>query len=55
MMIMKWAATVAAAALALPLSTTAHGAEVRPAAAPQIVPIGVAVSALQLAAEDRTG
>ncbi|MFF3431379.1 HNH endonuclease family protein [Streptomyces sp. NPDC002602] len=55
-MIMKWAATVAAAALALSLpATTAHAAETGPAAAPQVVPIGVAVSALQLAIEDRTG
>ncbi|WP_371591568.1 HNH endonuclease family protein [Streptomyces sp. NBC_00513] len=55
-MIMKWAATAAAAALALSLpATTAHAAEQRPTAAPQIVPIGVAVSALQLAIEDRTG
>ncbi|WP_405679957.1 HNH endonuclease family protein [Streptomyces xanthophaeus] len=54
-MIMKWAAAAAAAALALSLpSTTAHATEQRPAA-PQIVPIGVAVSVLQLAAEDRTG
>ncbi|MGW7064800.1 HNH endonuclease family protein [Streptomyces sp. NPDC054904] len=55
-MIMKWAATAAAAALALSLPAAgAQAAEVRPAAAPQIVPIGVAVSALQLATEDRTG
>ncbi|MFG2753952.1 HNH endonuclease family protein [Streptomyces xanthophaeus] len=54
-MIMKWAAAAAAAALALSLpSATAHAAGQRPGA-PQIVPIGVAVSALQLAAEDRTG
>ncbi|MGW7172285.1 hypothetical protein [Streptomyces xanthophaeus] len=47
----------AAAAAALPLSltsSTAHAAGQRPAP-PQIVPIGVAVSVLQLAAEDRTG
>ncbi|MGW6877656.1 HNH endonuclease family protein [Streptomyces xanthophaeus] len=56
-MIMKWAATAAAAALAFSLpATTAQAAEAgAAAAAPQIVPIGVAVSALQLAAEDRTG
>ncbi|MFD5890571.1 HNH endonuclease family protein [Streptomyces sp. NPDC060334] len=55
-MIMKWAAAAAAAALALSLpATTAHAAEAGLAAAPQIVPIGVAVSALQLATEDRTG
>ncbi|MGW7064932.1 HNH endonuclease family protein [Streptomyces sp. NPDC054904] len=55
-MIMKWAATAAAAALALSLpATSAHAAEARPAAVPQVVPIGVAVSALQLATEDRTG
>ncbi|MER5871961.1 HNH endonuclease family protein [Streptomyces sp. NPDC002044] len=55
---MKWAATATAAAAALTLSlpaTTAQAAETRPAAVPQIVPIGVAVSALQLATEDRTG
>ncbi|MGW6971521.1 HNH endonuclease family protein [Streptomyces sp. NPDC054952] len=51
-MIMKWAATAAAAVLALSLpATSAHAAEQRPAA----VPIGVAVSSLQLATEDRTG
>ncbi|WP_412079406.1 HNH endonuclease family protein (plasmid) [Streptomyces xanthophaeus] len=53
MMIMKWAAAAAALALSLP-SATAHAAEQRPAA-PQVVPIGVAVSVLQLATEDRTG
>ncbi|MER6394278.1 hypothetical protein ABT236_38230 [Streptomyces sp. NPDC001523] len=41
-------------ALSLP-ATSAHATEQRPAAAPQIVPIGVAVSALQLATEDQTG
>ncbi|MFJ3841969.1 HNH endonuclease family protein [Streptomyces sp. NPDC090054] len=55
-MIMKWAATAAVAALALSLpATSAQAAEVRPAVVPQVVPIGVAVSALQLATEDRTG
>lgn len=53
MMIMMRAA-VAAAALALTLpAATAHAAEER--AVPQVLPIGVAVTALPLALEDRTG
>ncbi|MFE5804903.1 hypothetical protein [Streptomyces sp. NPDC056491] len=51
----------AALALTLPLSTAAHAAAQpatsAPAVAsvPQVLPIGVAVSALPLAVEDRTG
>ncbi|WP_250569424.1 HNH endonuclease family protein, partial [Streptomyces sp. CJ_13] len=49
------AATAATAALALSLPvTTAHAAEER-AVVPQVLPIGVAVSALPVATEDRTG
>ncbi|MGW6574042.1 hypothetical protein ACWGAN_17925 [Streptomyces sp. NPDC054945] len=60
MMIMKRPA-VAAAVLALTLSTIAHAAAppVAPAPAvavvPQVLPIGVAVDTLPLAVEDRTG
>ncbi|KPI20064.1 protein of unknown function DUF1524 RloF [Actinobacteria bacterium OV450] len=54
MMIMMRAA-VAAAALALSLPVTAAHAAEAPAAVPQVLPMGVAVSALPLAAEDRTG
>ncbi|CAL9636470.1 hypothetical protein SUDANB120_06220 (plasmid) [Streptomyces sp. enrichment culture] len=60
MMIMTRSA-VAAAALALALPVTAHAADHTPAPAPagaavrQVLPIGAAVSALQLAVEDRTG
>ncbi|MGW0399298.1 HNH endonuclease family protein [Streptomyces sp. NPDC003002] len=53
-MIMMRAALAAAAALALSLPvTTAAAAEER--AVPQVLPIGVAVSALRVAVEDRTG
>ncbi|MFI1067732.1 hypothetical protein [Streptomyces spororaveus] len=62
MMIMKRSAVAAAAlALTLTLSTAAHAAAPpaapAPAAAvvPQVLPIGVAVSALPLAVENRTG
>ncbi|WP_369780168.1 HNH endonuclease family protein [Streptomyces sp. R33] len=62
MMIMTRSAAAVAAALALTLSlpTAAHAAAQpaapAPAAAvPQVLPIGVAVSALPLAVEDRTG
>ncbi|MEF2529438.1 HNH endonuclease family protein [Streptomyces sp. CS62] len=49
------AATAAAAALALSLpATTAHAAAGERAAA-QVLPIGVAVTALRVAVEDRTG
>ncbi|MFF3018213.1 HNH endonuclease family protein [Streptomyces sp. NPDC057939] len=55
-MIMKWVATAAAAVLALSLpATSAQAAEAVPAAVPQVLPMGVAVSALPLAVEDRTG
>ncbi|WP_327136292.1 HNH endonuclease family protein (plasmid) [Streptomyces sp. NBC_01343] len=47
-------AVVAAAALALSLPTAAYAAE-QPAVVPQVLPVGVAVSALPLAVEDRTG
>ncbi|MGW9369632.1 HNH endonuclease family protein [Streptomyces xanthophaeus] len=54
MMIMMRAAVAAAAALTLVLpASTATAAEQR--AVPQVLPIGVAVSALPLAVEDRTG
>ncbi|MDX3533990.1 HNH endonuclease family protein [Streptomyces sp. MB09-01] len=50
------AAAVAALALTLSLPTAANAAAPAPAAAvPQVLPIGVAVSALPLAVEDRTG
>ncbi|MFD9356406.1 HNH endonuclease family protein [Streptomyces sp. NPDC060031] len=52
MMIMMRAATAAALALSLP-ATAAHAAEQR--AVPQVLPMGVAVTALPLAVEDRTG
>ncbi|MDX3540149.1 hypothetical protein PV721_38775, partial [Streptomyces sp. MB09-01] len=62
MMIMKRSAVAAAAfALAMSLPTVAHAAApsatLAPAAAgvPQVLPIEVAVSALPLAVEDRTG
>ncbi|WP_209441833.1 hypothetical protein [Streptomyces roseus] len=45
---------MAAAALALSLPTAAQAAE-QPAVVPQVLPMGVAVSALPLAVEDRTG
>ncbi|MFJ8017438.1 HNH endonuclease family protein [Streptomyces sp. NPDC096339] len=49
-------ATAAAAALALSLpATAAHAADTAPRAVPEVLPMGVAVSALPLAAEDRTG
>ncbi|MFJ6798874.1 hypothetical protein [Streptomyces sp. NPDC091268] len=55
MILLMRAATAAAAALALSLpATTAHAAPER-AAVPQVLPIGVAVSALPVAVEDRTG
>ncbi|WP_411107273.1 HNH endonuclease family protein [Streptomyces sp. cmx-4-9] len=54
-MMIKWAATAAAAALALTLPATAHASDAGPASVPQIVPISVAVSALEVATEDRTG
>ncbi|WP_314249789.1 hypothetical protein [Streptomyces sp. DSM 40907] len=62
MMIMMRSAVAAAAALALTLSlpAAAHAAgqsdaPERAAAVPQVLPIGVVVSALPLAVEDRTG
>ncbi|MFA7766339.1 hypothetical protein ACGFNX_26860 [Streptomyces sp. NPDC048723] len=60
MMSMMRSTVAAAAALALTmsLSAAAHAAgPAAPAAAavPQVLPIGVAVSALPIAAEDRTG
>lgn len=58
MMIMKRSAVaVAALAMTLTLPTAAQPATQAPAAAvvPQVLPIGVAVSALPLAVEDRTG
>ncbi|WP_053630495.1 hypothetical protein [Streptomyces sp. IGB124] len=60
MMIMKRSAVAAAAALTMTLSfpAAAEASEhpAAPAAAvPQVLPIGVAVSALPLAVEDRTG
>ncbi|MFB6823714.1 HNH endonuclease family protein [Streptomyces virginiae] len=60
MMILRRSAVAAAAfTLALSLPTAAHAATqpAAPAAAvvPQVLPIGVAVSALPLAVEDRTG
>ncbi|MFI1453945.1 hypothetical protein [Streptomyces roseus] len=54
MMIMM-RAVVAAAALALSLPVTAAHAADQSAAALQVLPMGVAVSALPLAVEDRTG
>ncbi|MFJ3840553.1 hypothetical protein ACIPY6_34305 [Streptomyces sp. NPDC090054] len=54
MMIMM-RSVVAAAALTLLLPSTAAGAADRPAVVPQVLPMGVAVSALPLAVEDRTG
>ncbi|MFE1558889.1 HNH endonuclease family protein [Streptomyces sp. NPDC058734] len=55
MMIMMRAAVAAAAALALSLpAATAHAAEGE-RAVPQVLPIGVAVTALPVAVEDRTG
>lgn len=49
------AVTAANAALALSLpATTAHAAPER-ATVPQVLPIGIAVSALPVAVEDRTG
>ncbi|MBT1186627.1 HNH endonuclease, partial [Streptomyces sp. CJ_13] len=55
MILLMRAATAATAALALSLPvTTAHAAEER-AVVPQVLPIGVAVSALPVATEDRTG
>ncbi|WP_369776462.1 hypothetical protein [Streptomyces sp. R33] len=55
MMIMM-RAVVAAAALALSLPTSAYAAEQpEPAAVPQVLPMGAAVSALPLDVEDRTG
>uniref|UniRef100_UPI003BA8E365 HNH endonuclease family protein n=1 Tax=Streptomyces sp. NBC_00998 TaxID=2903712 RepID=UPI003BA8E365 len=51
---MMRAATAAAAALALAVpAATAHAADVR--TVPQVLPMGVAVSALPVQAEDRTG
>ncbi|MFE9468834.1 HNH endonuclease family protein [Streptomyces virginiae] len=58
MMIMMRSAVAAAAALALTLPAAAHAAEPAApagAAVPQVMPIGVAVSALPIATEDRTG
>ncbi|MEU4359919.1 HNH endonuclease family protein [Streptomyces virginiae] len=60
MMIMKRSAVAAAAVLAMTLSLPAAAeASARPAApaaaVPQVLPIGVAVSALPTAVEDRTG
>ncbi|MFD6913561.1 hypothetical protein [Streptomyces virginiae] len=55
-MMITMRSAVAAAALALALSaTTAHAAEDRTAYVPQVLPIEVAVSALPLPTEDRTG
>lgn len=55
MILLMRAATAAAAALALSLpAATAHAAQER-AVVPQVLPIGVAVSALPVAVEDRTG
>lgn len=49
------ATTAAAAALALSLpATTAHATEAR-TVVPQVLPMGIAVSALPVAVEDRTG
>ncbi|MFF9010206.1 hypothetical protein ACF087_30920 [Streptomyces goshikiensis] len=54
MIMMMRAATAAAVALALSLATVpAHAAGER--AVPEILPMGVAVSALPVAVEDRTG
>lgn len=54
-MILMRAAVAAAAALALSLpATTVYAAE-QPAVVPQVLPMGVAVSVLPLAVEDRTG
>ncbi|MFJ8010987.1 hypothetical protein [Streptomyces sp. NPDC096339] len=56
MIMMMRAATAAAAALALSLpATTAQAADTAPRVVPQVLPMGVAVSALPLAVEDRTG
>ncbi|GLV88287.1 hypothetical protein Slala03_79760 [Streptomyces lavendulae subsp. lavendulae] len=49
------AVTAAAAALALSLPATAVYAAEQPAVVPQVLPMGVAVGALPLAVEDRTG
>ncbi|MFK0237372.1 hypothetical protein [Streptomyces vinaceus] len=53
-MMITMRAAVAAAALALSMPTTVHAAE-PPAAVPQVLPMGAAVSALPLAIENRTG
>ncbi|MFE2852049.1 HNH endonuclease [Streptomyces lavendulae] len=55
MMIMMRAVTAAAAAFALSLPATAAYAAEQPAVVPQVLPMGVAVGALPLAVEDRTG
>ncbi|MCC0100486.1 hypothetical protein K7B10_38105 [Streptomyces flavotricini] len=47
-------AVLAATALALSLPTAAYAAD-QPAVVPQVLPMSVAVSALPLAVEDRTG
>ncbi|MGW7315721.1 hypothetical protein [Streptomyces sp. NPDC054865] len=54
MMIMM-RSVVAAAALSLLLPAAAARAAERPTVVPQVLPMGVAVSALALAVEDRTG
>ncbi|WP_328930092.1 MULTISPECIES: hypothetical protein [unclassified Streptomyces] len=54
MIMMMRAATAAAAALALSLPVTAPAAAGE-RAVPQVLPLGVAVSALPVALEDRTG
>ncbi|WP_214353675.1 hypothetical protein [Streptomyces sp. CJ_13] len=55
MILLMRAATAATAALALSLpATTAHATQER-TVVPQVLPIGVAVSALPVAVEDRTG
>ncbi|ATZ22095.1 hypothetical protein SLAV_38565 [Streptomyces lavendulae subsp. lavendulae] len=54
-MIMMRAVTLAAAALAFSFPASAVYAVEQPAAVPQLLPIGVAVGALPLAVEDRTG
>ncbi|WP_331743176.1 hypothetical protein OG239_43225 (plasmid) [Streptomyces sp. NBC_00868] len=52
MMITMMRAATAAAALSLPATTAAAAGE---RAVPQVLPLGVAVSALPVAVEDRTG